>query len=147
MGVCTAVVQGVLIGPAVRRLGERNSLLLGLLAETVGYAGYALAPNGLWFLVAIPFGALGGLYNASAQTLMAHRVRAEEQGELQGASSSLMGLAGIIGPGLFSGALAVALSTTGGQWPGLPFLLAALLTAGGYAVGIVATRHRPVGGP
>jgi DHA1 family tetracycline resistance protein-like MFS transporter len=142
MGVCTAIVQGLLIGPAVRRFGERNSLLIGLVAETIGYAGYALAPNGVCFLAAIPFGALGGLYSASAQTLMAHRVQPEEQGELQGASSSLMGLAGIVGPGLFSGALAWALSTTDGKLPGLPFLVAAALTAGAYGVGVFATRYR-----
>jgi DHA1 family tetracycline resistance protein-like MFS transporter len=142
MGVCTAVVQGVLIGPIVRLIGERNSLLVGLAAESLGYAGYALAPNGIWFLLAIPFGALGGLYSASSQTMMAHRVKAEEQGELQGASSSLMGLAGIVGPGLFTGTFAIALSTTHTQLTGLPFLVAALLTSAAYMVAIAATRQR-----
>ena len=140
VGVCTAIVQGLLIGPLVRRLGERRSVLVGLIAETIGYAGYALAPTGAWFIVAIPFGALGGLYSASVQTLMAHRVRAEEQGELQGASSSLMGLAGIVGPGLFSGTFAIALAAAGASLSGLPFLVAALLTAAAFVVAIKATR-------
>ncbi len=140
VGVCTAVVQGVLIGPLVRRLGERHSVLAGLVAETIGYAGYAFAPNGGWFLAAIPFGAFGGLYSAASQTLMAHRVRAEEQGELQGASSSLMGLAGIVGPGIFSGSFAFALAAIGARLPGLPFLIAALMTAAAFAVALTATR-------
>jgi DHA1 family tetracycline resistance protein-like MFS transporter len=141
MGVCTAIVQGALIGPAVRRLGERHCLLLGLFAETIGYAGYALAPNGQWFLLAIPFGALGGLYTAASQTMMAHRVRAEEQGELQGAASSLMGLAGIVGPGMFSGAFALAVTAGTTSLPGLPYLIAGLLTATAWLVGIAATRR------
>ncbi len=145
MGVCTAIVQGGLIGPAVRRLGERHCLLLGLLAETLGYVGYALAPNGTLFLVAIPFGALGGLYSAASQTMMAHRVGAEEQGELQGASSSLMGLAGVVGPGLFSAAFTLAVASASSQLPGLPYLIAGILTATAWAVGLAAThRHRRV---
>jgi DHA1 family tetracycline resistance protein-like MFS transporter len=140
VGVSTAIVQGLLISPLIRRLGERRSIVVGLCAETIGYAGYALAPNGGWFLAAIPFGALGGLYSAASQTMMAHRVREEEQGELQGASSSLMGLAGIGGPGLFTGTFALALGWTGLRLPGLPFLLAALLTAISTAVAVRATR-------
>jgi DHA1 family tetracycline resistance protein-like MFS transporter len=140
VGVCTAIVQGLLISPLIRLFGERRSIVIGLCAETIGYAGYALAPSGSWFLAAIPFGALGGLYSAASQTLMAHRVREEEQGELQGASSSLMGLAGIGGPGLFTGAFAFALSWSGLRLPGLPFLLAALLTAISTAVAVHATR-------
>jgi DHA1 family tetracycline resistance protein-like MFS transporter len=140
VGVCTAIVQGLLISPLIRLFGERRSIVIGLCAETIGYAGYALAPSGSWFLAAIPFGALGGLYSAASQTMMAHRVREEEQGELQGASSSLMGLAGIGGPGLFTGAFALALGWSGLRLPGLPFLLAALLTAISTAVAVRATR-------
>jgi len=80
------------------------------------------------------------LYSASVQTLMAHRVRAEEQGELQGASSSLMGLAGIVGPGLFSGTFAIALAAASASISGLPFFVAAILTATAFLVAIKATR-------
>jgi DHA1 family tetracycline resistance protein-like MFS transporter len=142
MGLCTAIVQGALIGPAVRWFGERKTLLIGLVAETLGYVGYALAPTSTWFLMAIPFGALGGLYSASSQTLMAHRVHAEEQGELQGASSSLMGLAGIVGPEIFAGSFAFALGASHIQIPGLPFLIASLLTASAFGVAVIATRPR-----
>jgi DHA1 family tetracycline resistance protein-like MFS transporter len=92
--------------------------------------------------MAIPFGALGGLYSASSQTLMAHRVHAEEQGELQGASSSLMGLAGIVGPEIFAGSFAFALGASHIQIPGLPFLIASLLTASAFGVAVIATRPR-----
>ncbi len=143
MGVCTALVQGLLIAPTVRRLGERRAALLGLVCGTCGYALYGLAPTSVVFLCAIPLGALGGLYGGAAQSLMTQRVAPTEQGELQGAGSSLMGLVGLVGPGLFTVAFARAIGPTalgGGQWPGTPFLIAALLTTIAFMVALRATR-------
>ena len=76
-----------------------------------------------------------------SQTMMAHRVGAEEQGELQGASSSLLGLAGIVGPGLFSAAFTLAVASEPSQMPGMPYLIAGILTATAWAVGLRATRR------
>ena len=146
VGVCTALVQGVLIGPLVRSLGERRAALVGLAGETIAYALYALAPTGGWFLCAIPFGALGGFYAAAAQSLMTQRVRTSEQGELQGASSSLMGLVGLIGPGLFTFTFARAITAPGlggVALPGAPFLVAALLTAAGFVLALQVARPPP----
>jgi len=47
VGVCSAAVQGALVGPVVARLGERATLLLGLLCGALGMAIYGLAPTGL----------------------------------------------------------------------------------------------------
>jgi DHA1 family tetracycline resistance protein-like MFS transporter len=142
VGVCTALVQGVLIGPVVRWLGERRAALAGLACETAGYALYAFAPSGAWFLCAIPFGALAGLYTAAAQSLMTQRVGAHEQGELQGAGGSLMGLVGLIGPALFTVAFAVGIAPAAGgaPLPGAPFYVAALLTAGAFAIALKVAR-------
>jgi MFS transporter, DHA1 family, tetracycline resistance protein len=141
VGVCTAVVQGGLIGPVVRRLGERRAALAGLACETVAYALYAFAPTGILFLCAIPFGALAGLYNGAAQSLMTQRVGAHEQGELQGAGSSLMGLVGLVGPGLFSVSFALGIASAGAAaLPGAPFYVAALMTAGAFAIGLKVAR-------
>lgn len=49
VGVCSAVVQGLLIGPIVGRIGARRALMLGLLAGALGMAIYGLAPTGPWF--------------------------------------------------------------------------------------------------
>ena len=142
VGACTALVQGALLGPAVRWLGERRAALAGLAGETLSYALYAFAPTGVLFLCAIPFGALAGLYGAAAQSLMSQRVGAHEQGELQGAASSLMGLVGLIGPGLFSFAFARGIAPAAGAaaMPGAPFYVAALLTAGAFAIGLKVAR-------
>ena len=145
VGICTAVVQGALVGPIVRRIGERRAALYGLVAATMAYLFYGLAPTGWLFLCGIPFGGLSGLYGAAAQALMTQRVSAGEQGELQGANSSLMGLVGLLGPGLFTLSFAQALSVTSGPagaaWvTGLPFLLAAALTTGSFLIALKVAR-------
>ncbi len=146
IGVCTAIVQGALVGPAVRRLGERRAALIGLASETISYAMYALAPTGAWFLCAIPFGALAGLYSAAADSLLSKRVSPSEQGQLQGAGSSLMGLVGLIGPGLFTFTFATAISPAAGHaviLPGAPFLVAALMTAASLSIAFKVARPLP----
>ena len=60
VGICSMVVQGALIGPVVRRFGERSALILGLLFGTAGFATYGIASTGSVFLVGVPLMALWG---------------------------------------------------------------------------------------
>ena len=130
VGVATMIVQGALVKPAVARLGERRALLTGLFFGTVSFAIWGLAPTGALAMLAIPFGALMGLYGPSAQGLMTRRVSHAEQGQLQGANSSMMGITGMIGPTLFSATFAYFITPRGAiSLPGAPFVLAALLTS------------------
>ncbi len=134
VGICSALVQGGLVGRASKRYGERRLLLFGLGAGACGFLWYALAATGSWFLAAIPLMALWGFTNPSLQALMTPRVAPSEQGQLQGAIQSLAGLAGIVGPTLFTQVWAVAIADRGPEaaaFPGAAFLLAAgLLTSG-----------------
>jgi DHA1 family tetracycline resistance protein-like MFS transporter len=141
VGVCSAFVQGVLVGPAVARLGERRALLLGLACGAIGFVGFGLAPSGPWFLLCLPVFALWDLSGPALQGLATRRVGAEEQGRLQGAFGSLQGVAGLIGPGLFTLAFTFAIASVG--WlglPGLPFLIAGALVAAAAVLAERATR-------
>jgi DHA1 family tetracycline resistance protein-like MFS transporter len=132
VGICSALVQGALVGPTVRRFGERRALLVGLACGAVGFLGYGLAPTGLLFLAAVPVVALWGLASPAAQGIMSRHIGATEQGALQGATGSLMGIATMIGPGLFAGIFAYSIGA-GTRWhaPGAAFVLASLLLAAG----------------
>jgi DHA1 family tetracycline resistance protein-like MFS transporter len=143
VGVCTMVVQAGLVKYAVARLGERRVLLMGLAFGTVSFTIWGLAPTGLLGCVAIPFGALMGLYGPSAQGLMTRRVSPSEQGQLQGANSSIMGITGMVGPGLFTVTFAYFIGAQS-PWhaPGAPFLLAAFLTACALVLAWRVTRAR-----
>jgi DHA1 family tetracycline resistance protein-like MFS transporter len=134
VGVCTAIVQGGLIGRVVKRFGERRALLFGLACGAMGFAIFGLAPDGLLFCVGVPVMALWGLANPSLQGLMTRRIDATEQGRLQGANSSLQGIANMIGPGLFTQVFAVAVARHGAALSGAPFVFATLLLAGAMAI-------------
>ncbi len=141
VGGCAVIVQGGLVKPVVRALGERRALALGLLFGAAGFAIYGLAPSGIWFLVGVPVMALWGIANPSAQGIMTHLVEPTEQGQLQGALSSIMGIASCIGPGLFTQSFAYAIGPHA-DWgiPGVPFLLASLLLVGAAFIAWRTTR-------
>ena len=133
VGICSVAVQAGLIRPIVARFGERRALLAGLFLGTIGFILFGAAPTGMRFLVGIPVLAFMGLYNPSAQGLMTRRVGPSEQGQLQGATSSIMGIAGSIGPGLFTLTFARAIDPhVSTHAPGAPFLLASLLLLIGF---------------
>ncbi len=128
VGGCAVIVQGGLVKPIVRRLGERKALVLGLLFGATGFAIYGLAPTGLWFWAGVPVMSLWGIANPSAQGIMTHLVEPTEQGQLQGALSSIKGIASCIGPGHYTQSFANAIASYA-AWgiPGAPFLLAAFI--------------------
>jgi DHA1 family tetracycline resistance protein-like MFS transporter len=143
VGVCSMVVQGALIGPAVARLGERAALIIGLVFGILGFAVFGLAATGLGFLAGIPLLALWGFAGPSALGLMSRQVDATEQGRLQGANASIMGIANLLGPGLFAQTLALSIGGGALHLPGATFLLAALILAIAIAVAWWSTRREP----
>jgi DHA1 family tetracycline resistance protein-like MFS transporter len=127
-GVAALIVQGFLVKPAVRLLKERGAMALGMMFGIAGFVIYGLAPTGLIFWIGMPVKALLGLAEPSLQTLMTRLVDPTEQGRLQGALASLVGLASLIGPTLFTQTFAAAIGTqTDQSLLGAPFLLAAAL--------------------
>jgi MFS transporter, DHA1 family, tetracycline resistance protein len=140
IGVCALVVQGGLIGRFVARFGDRAALITGLGFGVLGFASFGLAWTGTLFWFGIPIVALWGLGGAAIQALMTKRVSAHEQGQLQGANASLMGIANMIGPIIFTVAYARAIESSYGPWlSGTPFLLAATFLAAAMVVGARAT--------
>jgi DHA1 family tetracycline resistance protein-like MFS transporter len=128
-GIAIIVVQGVIVKPAVKHFGERATLMLGLFSAVVGLSIYGLAPTGTILMMGVPIAALWGAYGPASQGLMTRRVDPSEQGELQGALSSILGITGMFGPGLFTLTFARAISRPETATPGAPFLLAAALVA------------------
>ncbi|HET9651187.1 MAG TPA: TCR/Tet family MFS transporter [Usitatibacter sp.] len=123
VGVGAMVVQGGLVRRVVPKIGERRALAMGLAFGAAGFAIYGLAPTGLVFLLGIPVMAMWGFAMPSMQALMTRHVSVSEQGQLQGANASLMSLAGIFGPLLFSQTFAATLE----RMPGAAFVLAGVL--------------------
>jgi len=141
VGISALIVQGFLVKPAVRWLEERRAMAVGLTFGAAGFAIYGLARTGPIFWLGVPVMALWGIATPSLQAIMTRLVDATEQGRLQGALASLVGLASLIGPTVFTQTFAVFISTRA-DWgiPGAPFLLAAVLVFVAMALGWRTTQ-------
>ena len=128
VGVCSALVGAVLVKLVVARWGEQTAMFAGLLLGSLGFGLFGLASTGSLFLLGVPFMSLWGLAGPTAQGMMTRQVPPTEQGQLQGAINGLRGIAGLIGPVLFTFSFALAIDRKH-QWqlPGLPFFLATSL--------------------
>jgi DHA1 family tetracycline resistance protein-like MFS transporter len=148
VGISAAIVSGGLVGPYVKRFGERFSLVSGLVYGTIGFICFGLAARGWIVLATIPFVALWGIAAPAIQSLMAKHVDPSSQGKLQGGINSLRALTGMIGPVLFTQVFAAAISPTAKyHLPGAPYLLAAVLLAASMVLALYVTRSRPLPAP
>jgi len=143
VGVCSAIVGAGLVEPFVARFGERRVMLLGLVFGIAGFTVYGLASTGAIFWLALPINAMWGLSSPPMQGMMTRRVSPSEQGQLQGALSSLRGVAFMIGPILFTSVFASFIGANR-EWhlPGAPYLLAAMLLVAAMYVAWRVTRPR-----
>ena len=143
VGVCAMIVQGTLVKVITARFGERRTLLTGLFCGAMGFAIYGLAPTPFIYCLGIPVMAFWGLAYPAAQGLMTRRVSPSEQGQLQGAIAGLTGIAGMIGPSLFTQTFAAFIGPQA-DWhlPGAPYLLSTCLLLIGAGLAWRATASR-----
>jgi DHA1 family tetracycline resistance protein-like MFS transporter len=144
VGVCAAIVSGGLVGPYVKKFGERLSLTSGLFYGVLGFVGFGTAWRGWEALASIPFIALWGVAGPAMQSLMSQRVDASSQGKLQGAINSLRALTGMVGPVLFTQVFSATIRKDA-RWhlPGAAWYVAAGLLVGAMMTAVVVTgKHR-----
>jgi len=149
VGICSALVSALLVGPAVKRFGERVCLVAGLVFGTMGFLAFAFAPRGIFVFAAIPLIALWGIAGPAIQSLMSQRVDPSSQGKLQGAINSLRSMTGMAGPPLFTQVFTFAIAAKSMlHFPGAPYFLAALLLASSLLIAIAVLRaHTPSASP
>ncbi len=129
VGVTVALVQGGLIRYTTKILGTNKSVIVGLLFYVIGFTLFAFASQGwMMFVFMIPY-ALGGIAGPALQGLMTGHVPSNEQGELQGAITSLVSLTSIVGPLLMT-SLFSFFTAQGAPFyfPGAPFMMGAVLS-------------------
>jgi DHA1 family tetracycline resistance protein-like MFS transporter len=142
-GIMMAAVQGFMIRPAIKYLGERGTIIYGLFFDIIAFGFLSFATSGTIALFFIPVSALAGIVTPALQGLMSQAVQDDQQGELQGALTSLSALAMIISPMLMTSTFAAFTAETAPIYmPGAPFLFALILTL--IAIGLFM-RHRTSG--
>jgi DHA1 family tetracycline resistance protein-like MFS transporter len=141
VGVCISLASAGLVGPFVKRFGERKGLLYGLMFGVLAFLGFASATRGWMIFATIPLIGLWGIAGPAMQSLMSQRVDPTSQGKLQGAINSIRALTGMIGPLLFTQVFAVAISPhVRVHIPGAPYFLAALLMFASFSVAYVVAK-------
>jgi len=139
-GVASMLVSVFLIGPAVKRFGERTSMLTGIAVSAMSAAWIALAYTGTLFLASIPLSSLGGLTSPSLMAIASREVDETQQGRLQGSLSSLQGIAMMIAPILLAEMFSTSIQRGGRPYSGVPFAFASLVLCAALAIAARATR-------
>jgi DHA1 family tetracycline resistance protein-like MFS transporter len=141
VGVLSVAISGFGVGRIVKALGERRTLLIGLAFGAAGFVIFGLAPAGWIFLAGIPVLMVWNIAGPAAQGIMTHHVSESEQGELQGALSSVRGLAMMVGPGLFTWTFSMAIGARADlHVPGAPWFLAAAILLAAFCAAWIVTR-------
>jgi DHA1 family tetracycline resistance protein-like MFS transporter len=108
-GALGVLVQGMLVGPVVARLGERRTLVVGLVLAAVSWGGSALVHSIPVFVLMLVPSAFGlGFCNPSLVSLVSGAAGRHEQGRVQGAAGALESLGRAIGPVWGNGLLQVS---------------------------------------
>ncbi len=148
IGLSSAIVQGLMIGPIVQRIGESNATRVGFAAGVVSLAGYAFASNDWTIYCLIGIGAFFGLAMPAMQSMMTRCVPANAQGELQGAIAGLQSASAVIAPLVMTQLFSWATRPAAGQgFPGAPMLLGAAILACAWLLFAVAMRRLQTDAP
>ncbi|WP_242632239.1 TCR/Tet family MFS transporter [Rubripirellula amarantea] len=145
VGVMAIIVQGGLVRPVIRRLGERRTVVMGTIIATIAFAGYGLAPSGWMIPIIIVFGSLGGLAGPAIQSLVTGSVSETEQGKVQGALTSLISLTNVVAPLLFNTLLFSFFVSDKAPFklPGAPLLAGSLMLSIAIVISIRVFRRFP----
>jgi len=128
VGLMVAIVQGGLIRVIIPKLGRENSVYAGLALNSLGLLLFAFASTSwMMFAFIVPY-SLGGIAGPALQGIISNNVPANEQGELQGALTSLMSVTSIVGPPLMTTIFAKFTSSNAPFiFPGAPFLIGSVM--------------------
>lgn len=128
LGLLLGLVQGVLIRWTAPKLGEQKSIYSGLIFYALGLLLFSFASEGWMMLVfLIPY-SLGGICGPSLQSMISKSISSNQQGELQGALTSLVSATSIIGPPIMTNLFYYFTHDEAPfKFSGAPFLLASVL--------------------
>ncbi len=128
VGIMSALVQGLLIRIIIPKIGEYNTMITGIIFNICGCLLFSMASEG-WMLLCfiIPY-SLGGIAGPAIQGILSNQIPDNEQGQLQGALTSMMAATGIIGPLMMTSIFAYFTAENAPiYFPGAPFVTGAVL--------------------
>jgi DHA1 family tetracycline resistance protein-like MFS transporter len=144
VGLASAVMQGLLLGRLLKRLGERRLVIAGMVSGLVAFTLYGLATAGWMMYAIIGANLLGFAVAPGLNALVSKAADPREQGLAMGSLASLGSLMAVIAPMMGAPLLAAVSHLPAGDWRiGAPFFLSAALQVGALLLAILHfRRHR-----
>ncbi len=145
VGVTAVLVQGVLMGPLLKRFKPQRLAIMGLVSSALGYFLWGAATEGWMMYAVIGINLLGGTVTASVQSLISSAADSKNQGQTMGAVSSLNGLMAVVAPILGAPLLAAVSHFPQGDWRiGAPFFFCSALQVGSLVLAVLYLRRHPL---
>jgi len=142
VGMVSAVVQGVLLGRLLKRLGAQRLAVAGLVSSTLAFTAWGLATQGWMMYVVIMANVLGAAVAASLQGLVSAAADERTQGQTLGAVSSLNSLMAVVAPALAAPLMATVSHLPASDWrAGGPMFFCAALQAAALVLAAVHFRR------
>lgn len=143
IGLLVGLVQGLLIRWINPRIGNERSIYYGLGLYAIGMLLFAFATESwMMFAFLVPY-CLGGICGPALQSVITSNVSKQEQGELQGALTSLMSATAIVGPPLMTNLFFYFTHDQAPfQFPGAPFFLAFIMLGMGAIIAYFNFRKK-----
>lgn len=131
VGIIDILIQGVLLGILLPRIGERGVIVSGIVAQMIGLIGLAVVASVFaqpWVFIvgALMLAAGQGASTAAMDGAMSNAVRDDEQGWLGGVTQSLNAAMGTAAP-LIAGALYALVSHAAPYWLGAALMVIAVI--------------------
>ncbi len=144
VGLVSAISQGVLLKPLLKRFTPQRLAVVGLVVGALTYLGFALATNGWMLYAVIVLGFVGGAAQSSMQSMVSNAADARTQGQTMGALSSLNSLMAVTAPIIALELLRWVSDRPPGDWLiGLPLFVCAALMAVAAAMAWTYFDHHP----
>lgn len=149
VGIIDILIQGVLLGILLPRIGERGVIVSGIVAQMIGLAALAVVASVFaqpWVFIvgALMLAAGQGASQAAMDGAMSNAVGDDEQGWLGGVTQSLNAAMGTAAP-LIAGALYALVSHAAPYWLGVALMIVAVIVVS--RAHIANTAKRPAGEP
>ncbi len=142
VGVMVALVQGLLIRVIIPKFGQKMSVYSGLIFYAVGLSLFAFASQGWMMFAFTVVYCLGGISTPAIQGILSTQIPPNQQGELQGALTSLASLTMIAGPPMMNGLFDYFTHNKAPLFfPGAPYLTGAVLVLFCLVVSLIALRN------
>ena len=140
-GISIAVVQGVFIRHIIPKLGERKTIVFGLIFNISVFLVLGFITSAFWAFLLAPVSALGAIVIPAMRGIMANKAEDNQQGEVQGIVASTQSLAVIFAPLVLTYVFyASTRPESSFNLPGAPFLFSAAIVS--LSLAIFVTRQK-----